>query len=93
MDKYNDNINKREIKNIIQDTDEIIQELLAYELYESNTRKDNQRINTFVQFLEAKRNEVIANAYDRDLITFNEGCNCNILGKRNVTITSTDDYE
>lgn len=82
MKQYND-LNERITRNIIHDSNKIIEEVLAFELYDIHDEEDMKKINQFLDWVELQRNRVINTAYQQGLLQFND--------ERVVTVTF-DDY-
>lgn len=81
MKQYND-LNERITRNIIQDSNKIIEEVLEFELYDIHDEEDMKKINQFLDWVELQRNRVINTAYQQGLLQFND--------ERVVTVTFDD---
>ncbi len=81
MKQYND-LNERITRNIIQDSNKIIEEVLEFELYDIHDEEDMKKINQFLDWVELQRNRVINTAYQQGLLQFND--------ERGITVTFDD---
>jgi len=80
MKPYSD-LNERITRNIIHDSNKIIQDVLEFELYDIHDEEDVKVLNQFVDWVEAQRNKVLNTAYQNGLLQFND---------HGVTITFED---
>lgn len=81
MKQYND-LNERITRNIIHDSNKIIEGVLAFELYDIHDEEDMKKINQFLDWVELQRNRVINTAYQQGLLQFKD--------ERVVTVTFDD---
>lgn len=80
MKPYND-LNERITRNIIKDSNNIIDHVLEYELYDIHDDEDKKVLHEFTDWVVSQRNKVLYSAYMQGLLMFND---------HGVTITIED---
>lgn len=71
MKPYND-LNEGITRNIIEDSNNLIQGVLDYTLYDIHDEKDEKEINQFIDWVISQRNKVLYSAYKQGVVMFKD---------------------